>query len=46
MSFKQLTNLHLVGGEVLIGGNVSDDSDDENEREWLFSLQLFTQENL
>ena len=46
MSFKQLTNLHLVGGKVLIGGNESDDSDDENEREWLFSLQLFTQENL
>ena len=30
---QTITYLHLVGGEVLIGGSESDDSDDENERE-------------
>ena len=30
---QTITYLHLVGGEVLIGGYESNDSDDENERE-------------
>ena len=41
---KQQWNLHLIGGEVLIGGSDSDDGDNETECEWLFtynSSQMF-----